>query len=119
MAKFMIIALTVMLVMQGYVTWHVWRLLPFSTPIKVITVLLMFAALMCMVLQFKSDTMPLGLATATYEIGNSWLIIMFYLLMVFLVLDIGRLFHLLPAGWIKANHLIGHRGCDAYHFCCW
>ena len=103
MAKFMIIALTVMLVMQGYVTWHVWRLLPFSTPIKVITVLLMFAALMCMVLQFKSDTMPLGLATATYEIGNSWLIIMFYLLMVFLVLDIGRLFHLIPAGWVKAN----------------
>ena len=28
MAKFFIVALTVMLVMQGYVSWHVWRVLP-------------------------------------------------------------------------------------------
>ena len=93
MAKFFIIALTVMLVMQGYVSWHVWRVLPFSTPVKVIIILLMLAALACMVLQFKSDTMPLSLATAVYEIGNSWLIIMFYLMLIFLLLDIGRVIH--------------------------
>jgi predicted MPP superfamily phosphohydrolase len=38
-----------------------------------------------------------------YEIGNSWLIIMFYLLMAFLVLDIGRAVHLVPASWLHAN----------------
>lgn len=103
MAKFFIVALTVMLVMQGYVSWHVWRLLPFSTPVKVAVVLLMLLALCCMVMQFKSDSLPLGMATAMYEIGNSWLIIMFYLLMAFLVLDIGRLVHLVPATWLKAN----------------
>ena len=103
MAKFFIIALTVMLVMQGYVSWHVWRVLPFSTPVKVIIILLMLAALACMVLQFKSDTMPLGLATAVYEIGNSWLIIMFYLMLIFLLLDIGRVIHLVPATWLKDN----------------
>ena len=103
MAKFFIVALTVMLVMQGYVSWHVWRLLPFSTPVKVVIVLLMLLALCCMVMQFKSDSLPLGMATAMYEIGNSWLIIMFYLLMAFLVLDIGRLVHLVPATWLKAN----------------
>lgn len=103
MAKFFIVALTVMLLMQGYVSWHVWRLLPFSTPVKVAVMLLMLAALACMVLQFKSDSVPLGMATAMYEIGNSWLVIMFYLLMAFLLLDIGRLVHLVPSAWLKGN----------------
>ena len=103
MAKFFIVALTVMLVMQGFVSWHVWRVLPFSTPFKVIILMLMLLALACMVLQFKSDSVPLPVATAMYEIGNSWLVIMFYLLMAFLVLDIGRLVHLVPATWLKGN----------------
>ena len=103
MAKFFLVALTVMVVMQAYVSWHVWRLLPFSTPVKVIVMLIMLAALGCMVMQFKSDSFPLGMATAMYEIGNSWLVIMFYLLMAFLVLDIGRLVHLVPASWLKDN----------------
>lgn len=103
MAKFIIVALTVMLVMQGYVSWHVWRLLPFSTPVKVVVMLVMLAALACMVFQFKSDSVPMPMATAMYEIGNSWLVIMFYLLMAFLLLDIGRLIHLVPASWLKSN----------------
>ena len=103
MAKFMIVALTVMLVMQGYVSWHVWRVLPFSTPIRVVIMLLMLLALVCMVMQFKSDSVPLGMATAMYEIGNSWLVIMFYLLLTFLVLDIGRIVHLVPASWLRDN----------------
>ena len=103
MAKFFIVALTVMLIMQGYVMWHVWRVLPLSTPVKIVVILLMLAALACMVLQFMSDSLPLGAATAIYEIGNSWLIIMFYLLMAFLLLDIGRLISLVPATWLKDN----------------
>lgn len=103
MAKFFIIALTVMLVMQGYVMWHVWRVLPLSTPIKIIIMLVMLVSLVCMVMQFKSDSMPLGIATAMYEIGNSWMVIAFYLLMAFLLLDIGRLVHLVPADWLKHN----------------
>ena len=64
MAKFIIAAMTVMLVMQGYVSWHVWRVLPFSTPVKIIVMLIMLLALYCMVMQFKSDSVPLGMATA-------------------------------------------------------
>ena len=103
MAKFLVVVLTVMAVMQGYVSWHVWRVLPFSTPVKVAVMLLMLAALACMVLQFKSDNLPLGISTAMYEIGNSWLVIMFYLLLTFLLLDIGRLVHLVPAIWLRDN----------------
>ena len=106
MAKFFLVALTVMLVMQGYVSWHVWRLLPFSNTVKTIVILIMLGALACMVLQFKSDGVPLGLAGAMYEIGNSWLIIAFYLMMAFLVLDIGRLVHLVPATWLKGNAVV-------------
>jgi predicted MPP superfamily phosphohydrolase len=83
--------------------WHVWRLLPFSTLVKTVVMVLLLVALACMVLQFKSDSLPLDMATAMYEIGNSWLIIMFYLLMAFLVLDIGRLVHLVPATWLRGN----------------
>ncbi|MBR5169032.1 MAG: metallophosphoesterase [Muribaculaceae bacterium] len=101
MARFLIVALAVMILMQGYVAWHVWRILPFSTPVKGIVLALMLAALACMVLQFMSDSLPLGVATAMYEIGNSWLVIMFYLLLAFLLLDIGRLVHLVPASWLK------------------
>lgn len=103
MAKFFIVALTVMLVMQGYVSWHVWRVLPFSATVKAIILILMFLALCCMVMQFKSDNVSLNLATAMYEIGNSWLIIAFYLLMTFLLLDIGRLVHLVPGSWLHHN----------------
>lgn len=103
MIKFMLVALGVMLLMQSYVSWHVWRVLPFSTPVKITILLIMLAALACMVLQFRSDGLPLNMATAMYEIGNSWLIIMFYLLMAFLLLDIGRMVHLIPAAWLKGN----------------
>lgn len=103
MAKFFIVALTVMLVMQGYVSWHVWRVLPFSATVKAIILIFMFLALCCMVMQFKSDNVSLNLATAMYEIGNSWLVIAFYLLMAFLLLDIGRLVHLVPASWLRDN----------------
>ncbi len=106
MAKFFIVALTLMLVMMGYVSWHVWRLLPFTTPVKVIVLILKFIALACLVLQFMSDGMPLGLATAMYEIGTSWLVIMFYLLMAFLVLDIGRMMHLIPSTWLRDNGIM-------------
>jgi len=95
-----------MLLMQGYVMWHVWRVLPLSLPIKLVIMLLMVLALVCMVLQFKSEWMPLWAATATYEIGNSWLIIMFYLLMAFLLLDVGRLVHLVPSGWLHGNAMM-------------
>ena len=71
MAKFFIVALTVMLVLQAYVSWHVWRLLPFSIPVKLIILLIMFGALACMVFQFKSDNLPLGMATTMYKVGNS------------------------------------------------
>lgn len=93
-----------MVAMQTYVTWHVWRLLPAPVWAKVVVAVLMLSALACMALQFLlRDKLPLPMATAMYEIGNSWLIIALYLLLIFLVLDIGQLVRLVPASWLKAN----------------
>jgi predicted MPP superfamily phosphohydrolase len=72
---------------------------------QVIILVIMLLALACMVMQFKSDSLPLPMATAMYEIGNSWLVIMFYLLMAFLLLDIGRLVHLVPSSWLRDNSI--------------
>ena len=104
MAKFFIIALTVTIAMQGYITWHVWRLLPAPVWVKTIVAFLMLAALACMVMQFiLRDKLSMPMATAMYEIGNSWIIIALYLLIVFLVLDICQLVRLVPSTWLKAN----------------
>lgn len=121
MIKFMLVALGVMLLMQSYVSWHVWRVLPFSTPVKITILLIMLAALACMVLQFKSDGLPLNMATAMYEIGNSWLIIMFYLLMAFLLLDIGRMVHIDTRRMAQGQryHLNRTDGRDAGHLYRW
>jgi predicted MPP superfamily phosphohydrolase len=42
------------------------------------------------------DRVPLSLAQVLYEWGNSWLFVMLYLVMIFLVLDLGRLVRLVP-----------------------
>lgn len=40
------------------------------------------------------DRLPLSLAQVLYEWGNSWLFVMLYLVIIFLVLDLGRLVRL-------------------------
>ncbi len=49
------------------------------------------------------EKMPLHLATITYEVGNSGIIVLLYLVMLFLVLDIARWTHLIPKEWLFNN----------------
>lgn len=42
-------------------------------------------------------------ATAVYEVGFSLIFILLYLVMLFLVLDIGRLVHIVPKAWLFDN----------------
>ena len=60
--------------------------------------LLMFAGI------FRStDKMPMPLATAVYEIGTSSIFILLYLFMLFVVLDLGRLVHLISRTLLYNN----------------
>ncbi len=85
-----------------YVMWHVWCLLPTSVWVKILTMLGMVGLFLLLFVSIGHalDTMPMSLATVIYEISTSWLIILLYLFMVFLVLDLGRLFHIVPKEWL-------------------
>jgi len=94
-----------------YVLWHVYQLLPLPTWGKWLVVVLMALAfgMLFVSLGRRLDEMPMTLATIVYEIGTSSLIVLLYLFMLFVVLDLGRLCHLVPAALLK-NSLWGSVG---------
>lgn len=73
----------------AYVGWHVWRILPLANVWKTVVVVLMAACFALFVLNFVIglDRVPLPLARVMYDVGNSSLIILLYLFMLFLALD--------------------------------
>ena len=74
----------------AYVGWHVWRILPLANVWKSVVVVLMAACFALFVLNFVIglDRVPLPLARVMYDVGNSSLIILLYLFMLFLALDV-------------------------------
>ena len=88
-----------------YIGWHVWAILPFSRIWKTVAVLLMAS---CFLLFFfglrrQTDNYSLPVAQVMYEIGTSSIFIMLYLVIIFLVLDLGRLVHLVPRSLLFNN----------------
>lgn len=82
-----------------YVGWHVWAVVPLPIWTKWT---LVGIGLLCFALEFVGFTplmnrLPLGLASAVYNVGNKTLIILCYMVMAFLLLDLGRLVHLVPS----------------------
>ena len=74
----------------AYVGWHVWRILPLANVWKTVVVVLMAACFALFVLNFVIglDRVPLPLARVMYDVGNSSLMILLYLFMLFLALDV-------------------------------
>ena len=101
----MIVFMILPFVAMGYLAWHLWCLLPLAGVWKVIIIVL---GVMCFSLMFLSmarrfDSMPLELASCAYEVGTSSLFIMLYMVMTFLLLDIGRIVRLVPREWLYGN----------------
>ena len=117
MAKFgMLIFMLLPLLGNVYVLWHVWRILPFPSWAKVVVVMLMVFAFLLLFVGFSRHVhLSMPLATVVYEIGTSWLIILLYLFMTFLLLDIGRWVHLVPATFLK-NSWSGTLAVTAFMF---
>ena len=88
-----------------YVLWHVYHVLPFPTWAKVITILLMIGALAMLFTGIFGtfNKMPLDMASIAYDVSTSWIIVFLYLLLIFIVLDLGRLVHLVPKEWLHDN----------------
>lgn len=89
----------------GYVLWHVYQILPLSAWWRWTVVVLMAASFLLLFIGFgrRLDEMPMPMATAVYEVGTSSLIILLYFFMLFLVLDLGRLCHLVPPTFLKSS----------------
>ena len=82
----------------AYVAWHVWTILPLAWVWKTAIVVVGVCCFLMLFLDLgrKLDSYPLPLARVLYEIGTSSIIVLLYLVMVFLILDLGRLVHLVP-----------------------
>lgn len=103
----MLILLILPLAALAYVSWHVWVLLPFQAAWKAVAVGLGICCFLSLFLDFTGslDRLPLHLARILYEVGTSSLIVLLYLAMLFLLLDVGRLLHLVPRAWLAGNGL--------------
>jgi predicted MPP superfamily phosphohydrolase len=117
MTKFgMLIFMLLPLLGNVYVLWHVWRILPLPSWAKFVVVTLMVIAFLLLFVGFSRHVhLSMPLATVVYEIGTSWLIILLYLFMAFLLLDIGRWVHLVPATFLK-NSWSGTLAVTAFMF---
>lgn len=101
----MIIFFVLPFVGLGYALWHIWQVLPFSDIWRWTIVGICIALFLCMFLVFSGtiEKMPLNLASISYEIGTSSIFVLLYLVMLFLLLDLGRLVHLIPKAWLFSN----------------
>lgn len=85
----------------AYVMVRIWCVLPFGTVGKVgkvAAVAIAIGIVVAMVVSFVAgfDKMPITIASAVYEITTSWVFILLYLLMIFVLMDILRFTHVIP-----------------------
>ena len=90
---------------QTYVSWRVWQLLSSILWLRIGVVALMTLAFLTFFVAMSGviDRWPMPLATATYEVGTSWLMLLLYLFLAFVLMDLLWLCHVLPADWVHAN----------------
>ena len=93
------------LLAMAYIAWHVWTLLPLSAVWKSVIIIIGILCFLTLFLVFgrRTDAMPLSVVQALYDIGTSSVIVMLYMIMLFLVLDLGRLFHLVSRQQLCAS----------------
>ena len=87
-----------------YVVWHLWRITPGGWAAKWVVaglfLLWMAAAFASMLLRKQAS---IGTITALYEVGHPWMIVFLYLLIVFILADIGVLVRIIPKEWFVDN----------------
>ena len=100
-----LLILLIPIIAEYYVSRRVWQLLPPILPLKVTVVTLMTLAFIFAFVSFSGalDRMPLELGTFTYEVGNSWLILLLYLVMLFGMLDLGLALGLIPRTFVRGS----------------
>ena len=89
-----------------YIYYRIWHVFPFSHLLKWATTLILFmpVCLFFGYMAYRSTNTSLWINQVISTVGTSWMIILLYLLMIFLVTDIARL--LIPAirPWFINSH---------------
>ena len=97
-----IITLLAVLGLVAWTSWRFWMILPFSRAVKWLFVAIYLLSFLVVFLHFAwGDSMPMGLATVTYELGTSWMVFFLYAVLLFGILGIGRLVHLVPESFLR------------------
>ena len=86
----------------AYVLWHVYRLLPLPGWLCGLASAILFCTFLCSAAIFTIDPELLDTKWMTflYTTGTSSLIALLYAALIFLLLDLGRLLHILPSGFL-------------------
>lgn len=101
-SPFLVLIPVVLIAALAYAGWRLWRIVPFGWPVKLAALLLFAAGATVLFLGFgRFDRMPMGVASVVYVVGNTWLIGFLYLLLAFLLLDLGRALRLVPEGLLR------------------
>lgn len=101
----MILFLIIPFIGLAYACWHIYGVLPFPTAWRWTAVAVVVVCFLSIFLNLSRtiESLPRSVATVVYEVGDSTLFIMLYLVIIFLVLDLGRLIHLVPRAWLHHN----------------
>ena len=72
----------------AYIGWHVWTLVPLPRLWRVVLIGIGVVCFMMTFLNFSrtTDRMPLWVGQLVYDIGNSTLFVLLYMVIIFLVL---------------------------------
>ena len=92
--------LSLVLLLTGYVSWHLWRIAPGVWKWVMPSIFVLWATSF-FVGFFVMERLPISVATMVYEVGNTWLIAFLYLLLLFAVADIAVVCHLLPKVYLR------------------
>ncbi len=89
----------------AYALWHVWCVLPWPALWRWVTVSVCLLSFLTLFLNMfrMTDRLPMPLSVAVYELGGSSLFVLLYVVMAFLLLDLGRLVRLVPRGALYSN----------------
>ena len=101
----MIIFMVLPLIGIAYIGWHIWTLVPLSALWRCLIIGALISSFVMLFLNIGRtiDRMPLWLARWSYDIGSSSIFILLYLVIIFLVLDLGRLVGLIPHQLLHQN----------------
>ena len=89
----------------SYVAWRSYHVVPLPTWGKWSVAAVMAALFVSLFLAMgpRLDKLPMGVATVVYEVCTSWLIVLLYLFLAFLVIDVLRLCRVVPSSVLHDN----------------